>query len=165
MRILGISPNFNQNRNVNFGRFAKGDENARRVVKEALSTDDFIMKPVYDSWFERIEDDENFIAYTDKKSGKVKGKFDDEFVKENTKDNVTYAHRFITSGIEGLKRRGNLDDLSILKNLRIIANHLSDFEEALKGINLADSCRSSKPYGDAREEERAREEFLNNLAD
>lgn len=162
MRVSPIN-NYNQNSIIAFGKFA--DENARRVVKKTLTTNDSVMQPVYDSWFKRIEDDENFIAYTDKKSGKVKGKFDDEFVKENAKDNDTYAHRFITNSIEGLKRRGNLNDMSSFRNLKMIANHLSDFQEALKGINLADQCRSSKPFGDAREEERQREEFLNNLAD
>lgn len=164
MRVSPVNNNYGQNK-VNFGRFAKGDENARNVVRETLTADDKDTQLLYNSWFKRIEDDENFIAYTDKKSGKVKGKFDNEFVKENAKDNSTYAHRFITSGIEGLKRRGNLDDLSIMKNLRMIANHLSDFQEALKGVNLADSCRSKNPYGDARDEERVREDFLNNLAD
>lgn len=69
MRVSPVN-NYGQTNNVAFGRFA--DENARKVVKKALATDDWVMKPVYDSWFKRIEDDENFTAYTDKKSGKVK---------------------------------------------------------------------------------------------
>ena len=59
MRISGISPNFNQNRNVNFGRFA--DDNAKNVVREALTAeaDESYMQPVYNAWFKRIDKDKN----------------------------------------------------------------------------------------------------------
>lgn len=155
MRILSISPNFNQNRNVSFGIFAKGDDNARTVVREALTTNDWVMQPAYDSWFKRIEDDENFIVYTDEKTGKVKGEFDEEFVKNED----------IAFYVKTLKRRGTLDDLSVLSNLKVIAERLYDFQKILKGVDLSERWRSKNPHGDAREEEKAREDFLNNLAD
>ena len=50
MRILGISLNLGQRNNVNFGRFA--DENARKVVREALTAEGNLscMQPCYDGW-------------------------------------------------------------------------------------------------------------------
>ncbi len=161
MRVSPVN-NYGQTNNVAFGRFA--DENARKVVKKALATDDWVMKPVYDSWFKRIEDDENFTAYTDKKSGKVKGKFDDEFVRNNS-DASIYSQRVIKNGIERLKKFGALDDLSIFGNVEDIANYLWNFQEVLKGVDLSEKWRSKKPHGDARVEEKAKEDFLNNLAD
>ena len=113
MRILSISPNFNQNRNVSFGIFAKGDDNARTVVREALTAkpDESYMQPAYDTWFKRIENDENFIAYTSK-SDVIKGKFDEEFVRKN-KDN-----KYLMLRINMLKKQGHLEEnINDLKSL------------------------------------------------
>lgn len=142
MKINAIAPQglyYSQKNNINFGKFA--DDNAREVVRKALHTEDPAMKPVYDSWFKRIEDDENFIAYTDEESGKVKGRFDDEFVKNNS-DTSVYSQRAITNTIARLKKRGNLDDLSVFKNLNAIVIRISDFPDLLKGVNLTDKLRS-----------------------
>ncbi len=156
MRILSVSTNFSQNRNVNFGRFA--DSNAKRVVREALTAepDQDYMQPVYDSYFKRIEEDKNFEAYTSK-NGTVKGRFDDEFVKN--------ANVKITRSIEFLTRHKILDDLSVMKNLKTIADNLSDIKKILAGVNLADEVRSKNPHGDAREEEAERQARIDNLAD
>lgn len=158
VRKMKISPVSNQTNNITFGKFA--DKNARQVVKQALSTDDWVMKPVYDSWFKRIEDCDFFEAYTDEKDkNTVKGRFTDEFVKSNA------GNRNITRDIDSLKRNGILNDLSIFDNADVVANSIPDFIDMLKGVNLSEKWRSKNPHGDAREEERAKEEFLNNLAD
>ena len=160
MRISGISPNFNQNRNVNFGRFAKGDDNARDVVRETLTAEpgESYMQPAYNAWFKRIENEKNFIAYTSK-SGTVKGKFDDEFKKRNS-DN-----KYLMLRINMLEKRGRLEDLSNLKNLEVIASDLKDINDVLNGINVADKHRSKDPYGDATAKEAERQARIDNLAD
>ena len=117
MRINGISLNLGQRNNVNFGRFA--DENARKVVREALTAEGNLscMQPCYDGWFKRIEDCDFFEAYT-AEDGTVKGKFDDEFVKQNTADTTVYKQRAIKGKIEVLEQYGELDDLSKLEKCR-----------------------------------------------
>ena len=153
MRILSISPNFNQNRNVNFGWFR--DDNARRVVKEALTT----KAPDYfqfcsDTCFERVESCDYFEAYTSD-DGTVKGKFDDEFVRRNS-DN-----KYLMLRIELLKRGGTLEDLSKFNNVKEVASDLEDINDVLDGINVADKCRSSdsgesyENYASIRAEEEA----------
>ncbi len=154
MRILGISPNFNQNRNVNFGWFR--DDNARRIVKEALTT----KAPDYfqfcsDTCFERVESCDYFEAYTSD-DGTVKGKFDDEFERN--------ANKKITRRIENLKRRGVLEDLSQFDNAEEVSSELEDMDNILKGVDLAaklaerQSSSSSEPaenYASTRAEEEA----------
>ena len=130
MRILGISPNFNQNRNVNFGWFR--DDNARRIVKEALTT----KAPDYfqfcsDTCFERVESCDYFEAYTSD-DGTVKGKFDDEFERN--------ANKKITRRIENLKRRGVLEDLSQFDNAEEVSSELEDMDNILKGCK---ACRKT----------------------
>lgn len=161
MRILSISPNFNQNRNVNFGRFAKGDDNARTAVRETLTAkpDESYMQPAYDTWFKRIENDENFIAYTSK-SDVIKGKFDEEFVRKN-KDN-----KYLMLRINMLKKQGHLEEnINDLKSLETIASDLKDINDIINGISVADKHRSKNPYGDADAKEAERQARIDNLAD
>lgn len=161
MRISGISPNFNQNRNVNFGRFAKGDDNARDVVRETLTAkpDESYMQPAYNAWFKRIENDKNFIAYTSK-SGTVKGKFDDEFVRRN-KDN-----KYLMLRINMLKKQGHLEEnINELKRLETIASDLKDINDVVNGISVSDKHRSKNPHGDATKKEAERQARIDNLAD
>ena len=149
MRILSISPNFNQNRNVNFGRFA--DENARRVVKQALTTE----APDYfqfcsNRYFKRIEECPYFEAYTSD-SGTVKGRFDDEFVRS--------ADRKITRHIEFLKRHGALEDLSQFDNAEEVASDLEEINDILNGVDplakylSSGSEESTENYAHMRAEE------------
>ncbi len=154
MRVSPVS-NYRKN-NVAFGKFA--DENARTTVKKALTTNDRVMKPIYESWFERIEKCDFFEAYTDKKDGTVKGRFTDEFIKNNGDD------RNIRRDIESLKRNHILDDLSNFDNADVIANSIPDFENMVKGIDLSKKWRSKNPYEDARAEEQRKQEMLDNLA-
>ncbi len=157
---MRVSPviNYSKNNKVNFGRFA--DDNAREVVKKALATDDKVMKPVYNSWFKRIEECDFFEAYTDEEDNNtVKGRFTDEFVKRNANN------KNIIRDIDSLKRNGILDDLSKFMNAKVVANNIPDFVDMLKGVDLSKKWLSENPYGDARIAERAREDFLNNLAD
>ncbi|MCX4274936.1 MAG: hypothetical protein OSJ27_04030 [Candidatus Gastranaerophilales bacterium] len=158
MRISGISPNFNQNRNVNFGRFA--DDNAKNVVREALTAeaDESYMQPVYNAWFKRIDKDKNFIVYTSE-NDTVKGKFDDEFVRRNS-DN-----KYLMLRIELLKRGGTLEDLSKFNNVKEVASDLEDINDVINGINVADKHRSKDPYGDATAKEAERQARIDNLAD
>ena len=150
MRILSISPNFNQNRNVNFGRFA--DENARRVVKQALTADpeEDYMQPVYNGYFKRIEECPYFEAYTSD-SGTVKGRFDDEFVRS--------ADRKITRHIEFLKRHGALEDLSQFDNAEEVASDLEEINDILNGVDplakylSSGSEESTENYAHMRAEE------------
>lgn len=154
MRVSPVS-NYRKN-NVAFGKFA--DENARTTVKKALTTNDRVMKPTYDSWFGIIEKCDFFEAYTDKKDGIVKGRFTDEFIKNNGDD------RNIRRDIESLKRNHILDDLSNFDNADVIANSIPDFENMVKGIDLSKKWRSKNPYEDARAEEQRKQEMLDNLA-
>ena len=156
MRVSPVN-NYNQNNNLAFGKFA--DKNTKRVVREALTTNDAFMQSMDDFDFKTIEDCDFFEAYTDKKSGKVKGRFTDEFVKSNANN------RPIIRAINSLKKYGEMDDLSNINSIGSIASELRAFTDILNGIDPSERCRSSKPFGDARDEERAREEFLNNLAD
>lgn len=156
MRISSVN-NYNQTHALAFGKFA--DKNARNVIKEALLINDPIMKPIYDSWFKRIEDCDFFEAYTDEETNKVKGRFTDEFIKSHA-DNKVIIRRIGT-----FKQYGNMEDLSTTYSAKNVASELSDIEELANGVDLSLRCRSEKPFGDAREDEWAREEFLNNLAD
>lgn len=156
MRVSPIN-SYNQTNALAFGRFA--DKNARKVVREALRINDKFMQSVYDSYFKEIENCDFFEAYTDKATGKVKGRFTDEFVKSNANN------RIITRRIASLKEYGEMDDLSNTNLAKSIAGELQDLEDIIKGEDLSLRARSSRPHGDAREEERAREDFLNNLAD
>ena len=130
MRINNISQNnFNYNKvnNVSFGRHV--DDNAAKVVHDAVEdaktkNPDPVVHSMYDSWVERMEKDKNFLYYTDKESGKVKGRFDKEFVKENTKDDATYAHRYISTSLKIVNMLKVLDDLRVFRNIRVIANYI-----------------------------------------
>ena len=148
MRILSISPNFNQNRNVNFGRFA--DENARRVVKQALTADpeEDYMQPVYNGYFKRIEECPYFEAYTSD-SGTVKGRFDDEFVRKNSDDGYLM---YLTDSI---KEEGHLSNLSVVRNINNIVNCLHLINKALAGIGPERSSdgESTENYAHMRAEE------------
>ena len=146
MRINNISQNnFNYNKvnNVSFGRHV--DDNAAKVVHDAVEdaktkNPDPVVHSMYDSWVERMEKDKNFLYYTDKESGKVKGKFNKEFVESNS-DTTIYSQRVITNGINRLKRYGSLDDLSILGNIEDVARKLRNYQKVLKGIDLAEERR------------------------
>lgn len=132
MRINGISLNLGQRNNVNFGRFA--DENARKVVREALTTE----APDWaqfrgDYYFKRIEDCKFFEAYT-ADDGTVKGKFDDEFVKSEGGKKAGYI-------IETIHRHKTLDNLSTFDNADDIADRLRDIYKILSGIDLAEELR------------------------
>ncbi len=163
MRISGVFANYSKNNKVNFGRFA--DDNAREVVKKALATDDKVMKPVYNSWFKRIEECDFFEAYTDEEDNNtVKGRFTDEFVSSNA-DNKQIS-RQITRKVDFLKRHGVLNDLSTFDNAETMAMEIWDFEELRKGIDVADkrvklmmemANKSKKPenYAARRAEEEA----------
>ncbi len=157
MRIFSVSPNYNQANNVAFGKFA--DENARKVVQKALKTDDEDTQLMHNSWFDRIEKCDFFEAYTDKEDNIVKGRFTDEFVRSNA-DN-----KQITSRLEDIEIFGILDDLSILRNVRGIANFLRDFINILNGVDLSVRTLSKNPRGDARPVEWEKEERIRNLAD
>ncbi len=152
MRVSPVS-NYRKN-NVAFGKFA--DENARTTVKKALTTNDRVMKPTYESWFERIEKCDFFEAYTDKNSGEVKGEFNDEFVKNN--DDIAFY-------VKVLKKWGTLDNLSIFSNLKVIADQLFTFQRILKGEDIYKELYSKNPHGDLRDEEQISQEKLNGLAD
>lgn len=161
---MRVSPviNYSKNNKVNFGRFA--DDNAREVVRDALTIKDKTKKDeftqsMYDYDFKRIDDCDFFVAYTDKVTGKVKGKFTDKFVKSNANN------RPITRAINTLKEYGELEDLSNIRHIASVADEIRAFTDMLNGIDPSEKCRSSNPYGDARDEEQAREDFLNNLAD
>ncbi len=163
MRISGVFANYSKNNKVNFGRFA--DDNAREVVRDALTIKDKAKKDeftqsMYDYYFDTIENCDFFEAYTDKKDeNTVKGRFTDEFLKSNA-DN-----KRITRRINFLKEYGGIDDLSNINHVKSIASNIRDLVDILNGIDLSLRARSSNPYGDARDEEQAREDFLNNLAD
>ncbi len=154
MRVSPVS-NYRKN-NVAFGKFA--DENARTTVKKALTTNDRVMKPIYESWFERIEKCDFFEAYTDKKDGIVKGRFTDEFIRNNG-DNKRIIRR-----IDSLKRNHILDDLSNFDNADVIANSIPRFKDIVKGIDLSEKHLLKNPYEDAGPEEQRRQEMLDNLA-
>ena len=152
MRILGISPNFNQNRNVNFGWFR--DDNARKVVKETLTTKapDYL-KFCSDTYFERIESCDYFEAYTSE-SGTVKGKFDDEFVRSNGgKQAEAYA--------KWIQKDGTLENLETFDNIEDVASTISKIDDIFEGIDPADkhcsldSCESTENYASMRAEEEA----------
>ncbi len=165
MRILGISLNLGQRNNVNFGRFA--DENARKVVREALTEKDpsyvASMQPCYDGAFKRIEDCDFFEAYT-AEDETVKGKFDDEFVKQNTADTTIYKQRAIKGKIERAAKYGLLDDLSKLDNAKELADFLWDIKQLLAGVDLSERWRSENPHGDRSASEARSREMLEGLA-
>ena len=155
MRVSPVS-NYRKN-NVAFGKFA--DENARTTVKKALTTNDRVMKPTYDSWFGIIEKCDFFEAYTDKKDGIVKGRFTDEFIKNNGED------KDIRREIDFLKKNHVLDDLSTFYHASTISDEIPYFENMVKGIDLSEKLRSKNPYEDARAEEQRKQEMLDGLAD
>ena len=165
MRILGISLNLGQRNNVNFGRFA--DENARKVVREALTEKDpsyvASMQPCYDGAFKRIEDCDFFEAYT-AEDETVKGKFDDEFVKQNTADTTVYKQRAIKGKIEVLEQYGELDDLSKLENAEEVADYIGDIYKLLAGEDLSLRWHSENPHGDRSASEARSREMLEGLA-
>lgn len=157
MRILSVSPNFSQNANVNFGRFA--DKNARKVVRKALTAkpDQDYMQPVYDSWFKKIDKCNYFEAYTSN-NGTVKGRFVDEFVRSADGKKAKFD-------IDWLKEQGALEDLSEFGNIDNVVSAIDDIDDVLKGINPADKWLSDKPHGDSRAEEAERQARIDNLAD
>jgi len=154
MKISPVSNN-NQNYNVSFGKFA--DKNAKKVVRKALTINDTFMQSVYDTYFKRIEECDFFEAYTDKKSGKVKGRFTDEFVKSNA-DNLV-----ITRRINSIKEYGEMDDLSNTNLTKSIAGDIQDIADIAKGVDLSKKCLSKKPHGDASDEDDTRNRMFSGL--
>lgn len=140
MRIFSVPQNYNKANNVSFGWFV--DDNARDAVYDAVKVEgtDPDTQRIYTSWAKSIEKCDFFEVYTDKESGKVKGKFNKEFVESNS-DTTIYSQRVITNGINRLKRYGSLDDLSILGNIEDVARQLRNFQKVLKGIDLAEERR------------------------
>ena len=157
MRVSPVS-NYVQKNKLSFGRFQ--DENAKSVVKKTLTAplDEKYMQRAYNDWFKTIDSDENFIAYTSK-SGTVKGKFDDEFMKSNKDDD------YLMYLADSLKEEGHLDDLSVLRNIENIKDGLNTINDVLDGINVADKHRSKDPYGDETEKRAIQEYRINYLAD
>ena len=124
MRIFSVPQNYNKANNVSFGWFV--DDNARDAVYDAVKVEgtDPDTQRIYTSWAKSIEKCDFFEVYTDKESGKVKGRFDKEFVKENTKDDATYAHRYISTSLKIVTMLKVLDDLRVFRNIRVIANYI-----------------------------------------
>ena len=124
MRIFSVLQNYNKANNVSFGWFV--DDNARDAVYDAVKVEgtDPDTQRIYTSWAKSIEKCDFFEVYTDKESGKVKGRFDKEFVKENTKDDATYAHRYISTSLKIVNMLKVLDDLRVFRNIRVIANYI-----------------------------------------
>ena len=124
MRIFSVPQNYNKANNVSFGWFV--DDNAMDAVYDAVKVEgtDPDTQRIYTSWAKSIEKCDFFEVYTDKESGKVKGRFDKEFVKENTKDDATYAHRYISTSLKIVNMLKVLDDLRVFRNIRVIANYI-----------------------------------------
>ena len=124
MRIFSVPQNYNKANNVSFGWFV--DDNARDAVYDAVKVEgtDPDTQRIYTSLAKSIEKCDFFEVYTDKESGKVKGRFDKEFVKENTKDDATYAHRYISTSLKIVNMLKVLDDLRVFRNIRVIANYI-----------------------------------------
>ena len=81
MRILGVSFNNFNKKNVSFGRFL--DENARKVTKEVLYDDkhsDEFTRTMHSFELKTIEECPYVDVYTDKNDGKVKAKWDREYL-------------------------------------------------------------------------------------
>lgn len=125
MRINSISPNFYQRSNVKFGRFA--DENARKVVEEALMDENESHRRLCSGvWFRRIEKCEYLDVYTTE-DGTVKAKFDDEFVKNSTEG--------MQVRIGWLKEDKNLEDLSDFDNIEDVSAAIRCFDEIITGVD------------------------------
>ena len=156
MRGLPVNLSYGLKTKLSFGKFK--DDNAREVVREALASS-YLDKDMQDSLFKIIKECDFFEAYTDKKDNTVKGRFADKFVKSNADNKHIKRH------MDSLKRNGILNNLSIFDNVDVIAKFIPDFEDMVKGIDISQRYLSKNPHGDARIEEKAKEDFLNNLAD
>ncbi len=158
MRISPINNFNNYNRNVSFGMFAKEDsEYTEAAVRGGLASG-YLDKEDQQDYFETIKDDENFIVYKDKETGKVRGRFSDEFVKNNAND------RQITGIIAGLERRHNLDDLSVFKNTDWVVERLWDIKKVLQGVNLVEEQLKYQQIGEPINYGRSFEEILDGYA-
>ena len=83
MRILGVSFNNFNRKNVSFGRFL--DENARKVTKEVLYDDknsSEFTKTMHSHELKKIDECKYVDVYTDKNDGKVKVKWDKEYLSQ-----------------------------------------------------------------------------------
>ena len=152
MRVLPV----NLRTNLSFGKFR--DDNAREVVENAFQAKPSMsyMQDIYDSWFQKIDECDYFEGYTEEKTGVVKGKFNDEFIKSGGEDLKFYT--------DMLKKRGFLDNLSIFRNVENIAKWLPKLEKVSLGIDLTDELRSKNPHGDSRAEEAEAQARIDNLA-
>ena len=154
MRVLPV----NLRTNLSFGKFR--DDNAREVVKNAFQAKPSMsyMQDIYDSWFQKIDECDYFEGYTEEKTRTVKGEFNNEFLKENKKND------YIMFLVNSLKEAGRLDNLSLLINVKDIHSTIKIINEVLAGINPADKVRSKNPHGDSRAEEAEAQARIDNLA-
>ncbi len=141
MRINSISNfNYNQRRNINFGKFM--DDNARKVVKQALTDDYDATQWCYDGYFREIDECEYIEVYTDK-DGIVKGRFSDEFTRSEDYKKVEFDINLLNSW-------KTLEDLSTTDNAEDLAMRIESMDKSLKGEDSTENKASdnSKLYGD-----------------
>mgnify|MGYP001082612666 CR=1 FL=1 len=131
MRILGISPNFNQNRSVNFGKFA--DNSTKRAIKKKIKEEGGYFD-CQQAWDKHAFDMINFCkfvsVYTDKNTGDIKGQFLSGLTKSTKSEAIIAEAKKEDTTIETVE---DLHELAIeIGTINIIEADGVDYEEAYK---------------------------------